>query len=152
MASNKVGVEFWEEYAEKMRLAREEVERQEAEHEYELEIIETSRPAVASDFNAALFKTMGLLSLYGFWSAAQVTRTLQPGTIIKSGEKEGQVRPDREMTNVFIHAVHPDRRIVGTWHVDGALKTAQIGHAHGMTNVITKVSSLEDFITGGTNE
>lgn len=136
--------EVFEEFQAQSAEMAEAVEQDEAEHEYELEVIEPSRPARVSDMNASLFKTIASLALCGWWSASQVTRVFLPGTVFKTGQRAGETRPDKEMTNVFIHAAHPDRRTLTIWYIDGKLESAVINQ----TRVVRKVSDLADFIEG----
>lgn len=121
----------------------------EEEHEYDLEVIEASRPATVEDLNGSVAGIIAWLALCGFWSASQVTRVFQPGTLIKSGQKEGEMRPDKTMTNFFIHAAHPDRRVASIWYVDGSLRSANLGLAHQPQRLVKLKSELEDFIKGG---
>lgn len=135
-------------YFENLKLAKLKVAEIVDEHEFDLEIIEPSRPTRASDLNAASLKVLGLLALCGFWSASEVTRVVQPGEPFKTGERAGESRPDKEMTNLFIYAGHPDRRIASIWIIDGKLKSATIGPVHGHQVVVDKVGVLLSYITG----
>ena len=131
-----------------MEDVRIEAEADAEEHDDELEMIEASRPATSADFNASLFRVMGLLALNGFWSAAQVTRVLQPGKVFKTGERAGESRPDKELTNVFINAAASDKRFASIWYQDGKLMAAKVGVVGGLRRVVQQNGPLDKFIEG----
>lgn len=139
-------------YFEGLALAKSQVAELVDEHEFDLRIIEPSRPVVASDLNASLYKTLGSLALYGWWSASETTRVVQPQEPYKSGDRAGEERPDREMVNVFTYAGHPDRRIASIWYVDGKLNSATIGPVNGIQKVVTVLGDLLTYITGEKEE
>jgi hypothetical protein len=139
----------WREYFARMREALREAELDSEENEDVLEMIEASRPATAADLNASLFRLIATLTVNAFWSAAQVTRVLHPGKPFKTGERAGESRPDKELTNVFIHAAHPDRRTAAIWYQDGKLMSARIGLAGSTQRVVQQNGPLERFIEGG---
>lgn len=139
----------WHEYFERMGEMRREAELDAEENEDVLEMVEASRPATAADLNASLFRLIGLLTVNAFWSASQVTRVLSPGKPFKTGERAGESRPDKELTNVFIHAGHPDRRYAQIWYQDGKLMSATVGVAGGARRVVQQNGQLDRFIEGG---
>lgn len=151
MSLSPEGLE-WAEYFRRIQETKSDAAEMADEHVELLEIIEPSRPAAPSDLNPATKGILGLLAVCGFWSASQVTRVLRVGTVIKSGERAGESRPDKELTNVFIHAANADRRYVKAWYVDGKLQSATIGVARKWSRVIEQVGKLEEFIEGGEDD
>ena len=141
--------EDWATYFRLRRLALEEAAREAEEHDDLLEIIEPSRPATVADLNTSLKSLLASLAVYGFVSASQVTRVLQPGKEFKTGERAGEVRPDKEMTNVFIHAAHSDLRHLSAWYVDGKLQSAKIRAGGEQWRVVERVGDVDRFIEGG---
>ncbi len=135
--------EAWRRYFTEMSKARKLAEAEAENNGEPLEIIQPSRPATVADMNASLFKVVASLTLAGFWSAAQVTVVRQLGTLIKSGEKEGEMRPDKEITNVFIHAAHPDHRSLTIWYRDSKLENAQSGD-----KIFERMKDMEEYING----
>jgi hypothetical protein len=138
----------WHEYFRNIRLAREEAERLADESDDVLVVVEPSRPATPADLNASLNGTIASLTLCGFWSASQVTVALLPGKAFKTGPRAGESRPDKFLTNVFIHAAHPDRRTAKIWYQDGSLQSATIGVAHGAVRVVNRNMDVDAFIEG----
>lgn len=136
--------EFWEHQTEVRRAAAALVEAEPVT----LEVLEPSRPAVGADLNASLSKTIAWLALYGFWSASQVTKVLEPQEAFKSGERAGEEREDKVHTNVFIHAAHPDLRHVSIWYQNGALSSARLRSATRDWYGTEKVGELLAFIEG----
>ena len=139
----------WREYFARMEEARVQADLDAEENEDVLEMIEASRPATIEDLNASLHRLIALLTVNAFWSASQVTRVLLPGKPFKTGQRAGESRPDKELTNVFIHAAHPDRRTAAIWYQDGKLMSARIGVAGGPERVIQQNGPLDRFIEGG---
>lgn len=139
----------WHEYFKNMRLARQEAEREAEQNDDVLEIVEPSRPALPGDLNASLNAVIASLTLYGFWSASQVTVALLPGKAFKTGPRAGESRPDKFLTNVFIYAANPDRRTAEVWYQDGSLQSATIGVAHGQRRVVKRNMDLDAFIERG---
>lgn len=150
MSLSPEGLE-WREYFRRMKEARVEAERAAEDHEEVLEVIEPSRPARLDDLSASVRGIIAALAVYGFVSASQVTRVLQEGTEYKTGEKAGERRPDKELTNVFLHAAHPDGRNLSGWWQDGKLKTARIRTWPGEWTVVDKMGDVDRFIEGGTD-
>lgn len=139
----------WHEYFARLREAHVGAEGVAEEAEDILEIIEAARPAVTADLNASVTKIIASLTVCGFWSACQVTRVYLPGKEFKTGERAGERRPDKELTNFFINAGHPDKRYVKGWWQEGKLMSATLGVAHGRIRVVDRISDLEAFIEGG---
>ena len=127
---------------------REEVVQDESEAEYEIEVIEPSRPARPEDASTSIQSILAQLALCGWWSASQITRTLLKGAEYKTGARAGESRPDKEPTNFFIRAAHPDQRTVSAWYIDGKLKTATIGKRTESPRVIERVGELEAYVRG----
>ena len=92
---------------------------------------------------------MASLAVCGYWSASQVTRVFLPGKEFKTGERAGQRRPDKELTNVFVHAARGDGRQVSIWYQDNKLVSAKTRVALGTWSMVHKMSDLEAFIEGG---
>jgi hypothetical protein len=143
-------VEDWHEYFRQIKAARVEAETLEEEHEYELRVIEPSRPATPADVSTSLAGILSSLALCGFWSASQVTVTLLEGQPFKTGPRAGELRPNKEFVNVFTHAANPDRRIADIWYENGSLRSAKVGVAHGRIRLVKSMHELEEFIEGGT--
>lgn len=139
----------WHEYFVRMHAARAEAELDADENEDELEMVEASRPATVQDLNASLKDLVASLTVCGFWSALQVTRVLLPGKPFKTGERAGESRPDKLLTNVFIHAASADKRFVSAWYQEGKLMSATVGVANGLRRVVKQNGQLDKFIEGG---
>lgn len=137
----KTDPKAWGEYFAKKLEAQRLAEAEAESAEEVLEIIQPSRAATFSDLNTSVKNLIARLTVAGFWSAAQVTVVRQVGTLIKSGEKEGQMRPDKEITNVFIHAAHPDKRYLTCWYRDSKLENAQI-----RDGILEKMGEVEDYV------
>jgi hypothetical protein len=135
---------FWEGIA----ASREAVEVEVDEADEPLEIIETSRPATVEDLNPSTSKNMAWLALCGWWSASQVTKVFLAGKEFKSGERAGEFRPDKTLTNLFTDAAHPDGRQVQVWYQDGSLRSALIRDTLGPWRKLDKVGELLAFISG----
>lgn len=133
----------WGDYFAKKLEAQRIAEAEAESVEEPLEIIEPSRPARYDDLGTSLKGLLARMAVAGFWSAAQVTVVRQVGTLIKSGDKEGQMRPDKEITNVFIHAAHPDKRYLTAWYRDGRLENAQT-----RDGILEKMGEVENYIGG----
>jgi hypothetical protein len=144
-------VEDWHEYFRNMRLAHQDAEQLEEEHEYELEVIEPSRPATPADVSASLAGIIASLTLCGFWSASQYTLVFLEGKPYKTGPRAGERREDKTLVNVFTYAANPDRRTAAIWYENGSLKSATVGVAHGRERVVRSMHELEAFIEGGTS-
>lgn len=133
----------WGEYFSRKLEAQREAEAAAETAEEPLEILEPSRPARYDDLSTSIKGLLARLAVAGFWSGAQVTRVRQVGTEIKSGEKEGQMRPDKEITNVFIHAAHPDKRHLTIWYRDAKMENAQT-----RDGILEKMGEVEDYVGG----
>jgi hypothetical protein len=141
--------EDWKEYFRKMDEARAQAKRDAEEADDVLEIIEPSRPARLDDLNASIRGIIASLAVGGYWSASQVTRVLLVGKEFKTGQKAGDRRPDKELTNVFIYAARKDGRQLSIWYQDGKLVSARVRVALVPWSMVHKVSDLEAFIEGG---
>jgi hypothetical protein len=142
--------EDWAKYFKELKDAHRRAQQLEEEHEYELEVIEPSRPATPADLSASQAGIIASLTLCGFWSASQVTVTLLEGQPFKTGPRAGELRPNKEFVNVFTHAANPDRRIADIWYENGSLRSAKVGVAHGRIRLVKSMHELEEFIEGGT--
>jgi hypothetical protein len=142
--------EDWHRYFKELKAAHRKAQEIEEEHEYELQVIETSRPATPDDLSTSLAGIIASLTVCGFWSASQVTVVLLEGQPFKTGPRAGERRADKNIVNVFTHAANPDRRIADIWYENGSLRSAKVGVAHGPTRLVRSMKELEEFIEGGT--
>jgi hypothetical protein len=142
-------VEDWHEYFRQIKAARVEAETLEEEHEYELRVIEPSRPATPADVSTSLAGILSSLALCGFWSASQVTVTLLEGQPFKTGPRAGERREDKHLVNVFTHAAHPDRRTASIWYENGSLRSAILRVVPGPERVVRSMKELGEFIIEG---
>lgn len=138
----------WHRYFREMREAHQDAERLEEEHEYDLKVIEASRPATPADVSTSLAGIIASLTLCGFWSASQRTLVFLEGKPFKTGPRAGERRADKTLVNVFTYAAHPDRRTAAIWYQDGSLESATVGVAHGPERVVRSMHELEAFIEG----
>jgi len=141
--------EDWKEYFRKMDEARAQAKRDAEEADDVLEIIEPSRPARLDDLNTSIRGIIASLAVGGYWSASQVTRVLLVGKEFKTGQKAGDRRPDKELTNVFIYAARKDGRQLSIWYQDGKLVSARVRVALTPWSLVHKVGDVEAFIEGG---
>lgn len=135
---------FWD----NLTASRTAVEAEVEEADEPLEILQPSRPATVEDLNGSTTKNLAWLALCGYWSASQVTVVRQVGTLIKSGEKEGEMRPDKELTNLFTDAAHPDGRQVQIWYQEDKLRSALVRTGNMPWGKLDKVGDLLAFISG----
>lgn len=147
MSLSPEGLE-WREYFARMKSVRHNVEQVTDEYDEVLEIIEPSRPATPADLNSSVAGIIASAAVCGFWSASQVTRVFLPGKEFKTGERAGERRPDKELTNVFVYAAHEDGRHIEACWQEGKLLSAIIGVARGPERVVKKMGELEAFIEG----
>jgi hypothetical protein len=140
----------WREYFRRMRQAQASAEGVAEEADDVLEVIEAARPARPSDLNASVAGILASLAVCGFWSACQVTKVFLEGKEYKTGERAGERRPDKELTNFFVAAACDDRRWVKAWWQEGKLVSATVGVAgEGGRRVVSRMGDLQAFIEGG---
>lgn len=132
----------WGEYfARKLELQRA-AEAAADDAEEALEIIQPSRPAVYDDLNTSVKNLLSRMMVAGFWAAVQVTVVRQIGTVFKTGDRAGEMRPDREISNAFIHAANADGRTLTVWYRDGKMENAQTRD----NKILDRMSDVEAYL------